>query len=74
LRPTGDLGEVCLAFSLSIPGEDILLLPYALVPLFKSPKSKEPFLYALLIAEASVFEKLRLYGSAVSVLLSDEKF
>lgn len=49
LLPTGDLGLLYFALSLSIvAGEN------PLVPLFKSPKSNEPFFIALLIAELSV--------------------
>ena len=61
--PIGDHGELCFYDSVScfiklLIGEPIPFAPNALpeLPLFKSPKSNEPFLSKLDIAEASVFE------------------
>lgn len=61
--PIGDHGELYFCDSLSyfnkvLIGDPIPLAPNALpeLPLFRSPKSKEPFLSRLDIADASVFE------------------
>lgn len=63
VRPIGDQGELYFYDSVSyfnkaFIGDPIPLAPKALpeLPLFKSPKSKEPFLSRLDIADASVFE------------------
>jgi hypothetical protein len=57
VRPTGDLGLLYLTFSDSKPGDSPKPLE---APLFKSPKSNDPFFNAPLMAEASVLLKAGL--------------
>lgn len=57
--PTGDRGDVQRCLSLVTAGDPYPWLP----PLFRSPKSSDPLLIMLLIADASVFEKPSLQGS-----------
>ena len=75
--PIVDLGELYFYDSDSyllteLTGDPIILPPNALpeVPLFKSPKSKDPFLIKLDIADASVFANYWLYGSETGPLFS----